>query len=149
MASEPFPCEQIHDPEFEQLVGRICLHPTMYVTPATFAAVCGYLSGFNAARSGGPLVGLKQWLVVRRNGGNNLSWSGLAWEQLAISEKGQAADEQVICALGQLLKEFFEYRRTKGITKVFHEYARWLLRKSWYTGPLRRGSETSDEPLTT
>jgi hypothetical protein len=136
MASESFPVEQIHDPHFEQLVGCLCQRTGMYVDPASYGAVCAYLDGFNYARNGGPLIGLERWLVVRANGGNNLHWSALARSLLPSGK--DSVDEQAIRELGGLLSEFFEYRRTQGITKVFHEYARWLLRRSWYNGPLRR-----------
>lgn len=148
MALGPYPSEQVHDPQFEQLVGHICTHPGMYVTPATFGSVCAYLGGFDAARSGGPLMGLQQWLVVRANTGNNRHWSGLARQEL-VADPGDAElpdEDRSIRALGRLLAEFFEYRRASGITKVFHEYARWLLRRSWYTGPLRRASAPDAEP---
>ena len=48
------PSEKVHDPQFEQLVGSLCTHPGMYVSPATFGSVCAYLDGFDAARSSGP-----------------------------------------------------------------------------------------------
>lgn len=140
MALGPFPSEQVYDPQFEDLVATICRHPAMYVSPATFAGVCAYLCGFDAARSGGPLMGLHQWLVVRANDGNNLAWPGLAHRLLSadVIDADLPEDEWEIRALGRLLAEFFEFRRANGITKVFHDYARWLLRRSWYTGPLRR-----------
>ncbi len=106
------------------------------MTPVSFGAVCAYLDGFDAARNHGPLIGLHQWLVIRFNNGNNLYWSGLA--RLLLPGGAGSSDEQAIRELGQLLSEFFEYRRTKGVTKIFHDYAHWLLRRSWYTGPLHR-----------
>ncbi len=136
MASEPYPSERIHDPQFEQLVANLCHRPGMFVVPTSFGAVCAYLAGFDAARSHGPLMGLHQWLVVRLNDGNNVHWPGLARQLLPGGM--ESAEEQAIRELGVLLSEFFEYRKTQGITKIFHDYARWLLRRSWYTGPLRR-----------
>jgi hypothetical protein len=150
MVLEPFPSEVEHDPHFEQLVERLCLRPGMYVNPTSFGSVCTYLDGLNAARSGGPLMGLQQWLVVRSKGGNNLHWSGLALRELAgdTANAELRDEERSIRALGRLLAEFFAYRQANGLTKIFHEYARWLLRQSWYTGPLRRRtaeeSETGD-----
>ncbi len=142
MATEPFPTERIHDPQFEELVAGICARPSMYVSPATFGAVCAYIQGFDAARSGGPLTGLQQWLVVRANDGNNLAWPALAERLLPVqlAERELSGEEPRISALGCLLSEFFEYRRDNGLTKLFHDYAKWLLRKSWYTGPLRQGA---------
>ena len=146
MALGPFPSEQVHDSQFEELVTAICRQPAMFVAPATFGGVCAYLCGFDAARSGGPLMGLHQWLVVRANEGNNLAWPGLAHRMLPVDviAADLTEDEREIRALGRLLAAFFEFRRTNGITKVFHDYARWLLRRSWYTGPLRRGGGKHD-----
>jgi hypothetical protein len=124
------------------------MRPGMYATPAIYGAVCAYLDGFNAARSGGPFLGLQQWLVVRANGGNNLVWSALARQQLPAHPEDEKLpdEERAIRALGRLLEEFFEYRRSNGLSKVFHEYARWLLRRSWYTGPLRQTRGENVEP---
>lgn len=141
MTLEPFQNEQVHDPEIECLVESLCAQPSMYTIPATYGAVCAYLCGFDAARSGGPLVGLHQWLVVQHGDGNNLHWSELARRQLSAVDAELHDEERAIRSLGRLLAEFFAYRRANGITKVFHEYARWLLKQSWYTGPLRSVSD--------
>ncbi len=138
MTFEPFPNEQANDDVFEQVVAALCRRSGMYGV-STFESACAYLNGYNAACSGGPLIGITQWLIVRAGEGNTLAWNGLV--QLEIAERfkqvQEPSPEQMIQALGQILAEFFEYRRTNGITKIFHEYAKWLLRKSWYTGPLR------------
>ncbi len=147
MALGPFPSEQVPADDFERLVINICAHPQMYVNPPTFGAVCAYLGGFDAARNGGPLVGLHPWLVVRLGDGNNLHWSGLVRRQLPADpdDAGLSDDERDIRALGRLLGEFFAYRQTNGLTKVFRDYARWLVRRSWYTGPLRSDHGTGAE----
>src|SRR5579872_5120251 len=145
MPSEPGKSEQIYDPEFEQLVESICSRPGMFVTPPTFGAVCAYLDGFDTARSNGPLIGLKEWLIVRLNCGRNSHWSGLVVDcfDKSPADSGLSDDEHSIRAVGRLLAEYFEYRRTNGLTKVFHEYGRWLMRKKWYDGPLRQSSTKS------
>jgi hypothetical protein len=134
------PNELIDDRDFAQLVTGICRHPDMYVVPANFGTVCSLLTGFDMARSGGPLLGLQPWLVMRRNDGNNLGWPGLV--KLLLPEKpeggGEWTEELRIEALGRLLGEFLAYRRTNGLTKLFRDYSTWLLRRSWYTGPLRQ-----------
>ena len=115
----------------------------MIVNPPTYGTVCAFLCGFDRARSGGALIGLQQWLVVRTNDGNNRHWQGLAEQQLVAddTDADQSDEIQAIRALGRLLAEFFEFRRKNGITKIFHEYGKWLLRRSWYDGPLRRESK--------
>lgn len=139
MPKHPFPSEQVYDRDFEQLTAYICARPQMYVTPATFGSVCAYLSGFDAAKSGGPMAGLHPWLVTRWGGGNNLNWTELTRRQLptGLDETGPADEERMIRELGLLLEEFFEYRRVNGLTKLFHDYAQYLLAQDWYTGPLR------------
>src|SRR4051794_35172875 len=119
MVLGPFPAEQGSADDFERVVAQICAHPRLYVTPATFGTVCAYLNGFDAARSGGPLVGLHQWMVVRLGDGNSVHWSGLARRLLpdGPAVAGLSDEERHIRALGGLLVEFFDYRRTNGLTK--------------------------------
>jgi hypothetical protein len=38
--------------------------------------------------------------------------------------------------MSHLFEEFLRFREEHGITKIHYDYARWLLRKRWYTGPL-------------
>lgn len=40
--------------------------------------------------------------------------------------------------LGDLFAEFFRDRQENGLTKIHYDYGKWLLRRSWYTGPLRK-----------
>lgn len=139
---DPFPAEQVRDGQFEALVADLCARPGMYLHPPSLDTVIAYIDGFNTARSGGPLRGLREWLVVRANGGNNLHWSGLACQLMAPApdDPGRAR------ALGQLLAEFLRYRYEAGITKVYYDYGRWLLRQRWYRGPLRKKHEELAEP---
>lgn len=143
----PAPTEYFPDSRFEQVATGLCHRPAMYLGAATFDAVCAYLQGFDSARDGGPLIGLHPWLVVRRNGGNNIGWPRLARESLQSdpADEKLPEEEQQIRALGRLLAEFFEYRRDNGLSKIFHNYARWLLRRSWYTGPLRQKSDKKSQ----
>src|SRR5262245_12247398 len=110
---EPFPTERLADPQFEELIRHLCTRPGMLVIPASFATVCAYIDGFNGGAGGGPLLGLREWLVVRLNGGNNVHWIGLAERFIAkdLDEPGR------IRALGELIGEYLRYRRDRGITK--------------------------------
>ena len=139
MPTDPLPGEQAHDRDFERLVADICARPGTYVAPVTFGSVCAYRSGFDAARSGGPMAGLHPWLVSRWGDGNNPNGTGLAGRQLPTGsdDAGLADEELAVHGLGLLLGEFFEFRRANGLTKPFHDYAQWLLAQEWYTGPLR------------
>lgn len=137
---DPFPQELVNDREFAKLVDNMCLRPQMYVSPATLSTVCAFLDGYNQARSGGLLAGLREWLVVRHEGWNNLSWAGIVSRRLGSSKVAlddKDGQKKLIQELGRLLGEFFEYRRTVGLTKLYHDYGEWLLRQEWYYGPLR------------
>ena len=139
MALGPFPSELVHDSQFEAMVAFLCERPDMFVGRTDYWQVCAYLLGFDAARNGGPLIGLQPWLVLKAGEGNNLAWPWLAHQLISrdAAHADRSEDEQDIRSLGRLLAEFFEYRRANGLTKVFHEYAKWVRRRSWYTGPLK------------
>lgn len=131
---EPFPSERRHVTGFEDMVRHLSTRPGMWVTPATFVTVCAFLDGFDQGRDGAPLLGFKEWMVVRSNGGNNLAWFALANDLVP----GQQDERRRIMGLGELIGEYLQYREDQGITKVFYDYGKWLLRKSWYRGPLRK-----------
>jgi hypothetical protein len=128
----------MRDPDFEEMVRSICARPGMWVIPPSFATVCAYLDGFNSARGGGPLLGFREWLVVKLDDGNNLHWIGLAERLIAGQEPSEGlAQERRILALGGLIGDYLRERDRDGITKVYFDYGRWLLGKRWYNGPLR------------
>jgi hypothetical protein len=93
-------------------------------------------------------MGLHPWLVLKADDGNNLHWSGLALRLLPFEPGGdeQASEKRAILALGELLGQFFAYRRAQGLAKIFTEYARWLLQQGWYSGPLEPSEATDASP---
>jgi hypothetical protein len=132
--------------DFEDLVAKICKRPGMYVGCDSFAAVCAYLHGYDAARDEGPLMGFHAWMVLRQDSGNNVGWDWLVLADAIGPMPGRdiaelSADQNRLCVqkLGELLAEFFADRRRRTLTGILHDYAKWLLRKKWYDGPLRRG----------
>lgn len=142
MTREPYATERVRDEDFKHLVVSICQHPHMFVLSETdiFAAVHAYISGFNEGRGGAPLMGFQQWLVVRANGANNIIWPGTGRCDLD-KPTGSKTDEELVKALGALIVEFLDYRHEQGLTKIFRDYGTWLLRHSWYDGPLRRSPQ--------
>ena len=54
--------------------------PGMWFRPVTFDVAVAFISGYDAALHEGPLTGLREWLIVRVDGGNNLAWPGLVLE---------------------------------------------------------------------
>lgn len=124
----PYPSEQVDDRDFVELVASLCARPAMYVHPPTLPTVCAYLCGYDQAHAGGLLIGLHQWLVTKRRDGNNLHWIGLV--ELSLPDgpyiHGVTNEGQAINGLGSLLGEFFGFRRSNGLTRIFGDYARWL-----------------------
>jgi hypothetical protein len=114
--------------------------PGIYLGEKSLRAVVAYLDGFNIARGGAPLLGFHEWLVVRVNGGTNIHWHALAELLRPVEARSDAdhGEDARIAALGRVVEEYLRYRQENGLTKVFYDYGRWLLRKRWYDGPLRR-----------
>jgi hypothetical protein len=129
---------------FEALIAHLCTRPSMWVLGGDFPSVCAYITGFDCARDGGPLSGWREWLVVRCGTGDNCCWGVLAEMQLRLDLVDPVCPEKdrKVFALGQLLAEFFAVRNKDGLTKIFHVYAKWILRKPWYSGPLRNALKT-------
>jgi len=92
------------------------------------------------ARDGGPLIGFREWLVVQYQGADNVYWTGLVEMVLGITDEQLAAQDQkeILVQLSDLMEEFFAYRKANGVVAIFDDYRRWLLRHSWYDGPLRK-----------
>ncbi len=107
----------------EEFALSVCARPEMYVYKPTFLGVCAYLQGFDR----GVLAGFREWLVLRANGGDNLCWEPLVERELSVEIQG--GDDRAIAALGPLLQEFFEHRRSVGQAKVFEDHADWLRRR--------------------
>jgi hypothetical protein len=100
----------------------------MWLVERTLGAVRAYLEGFNQARSGAPLFGFHQWLVVRNNGQNNVAWEVTARKNLPAVDESEEFDKRHpdIAALGKLLAEFFADRRKLGLSKILRAHEEWM-----------------------
>jgi|GEM_PF-1878025 len=128
--------------EFKGLVQKLCKQPGMWVSKPYFPSVCAYIRGYDDAREGGPLAGFREWLIVQLDDGNNLSWEGLVRKIIFRSEISdvpvQAQEEmESLLKLASLIDEYLVFRSLNGITKIYYDYAQWLLKKHWYSGTLR------------
>ena len=128
--------------DFPELVQNLCKRPGMYVNPATLETVMAYVNGFDTARDRGPLAGFREWLIVRNKWGNNLHWSSLVVRllpDLTEQSRDEGKDDQNrIAAFGMILNEFLTLRAEQGLTAIFHDYRKWLMRQRWYTESLRK-----------
>lgn len=106
--------------------------PGMYVSPETFDCVVSFLCGYDAAQSGGFLVGFREWLVVRADGANNLAWPGLV-RLLPEDVQAEADSAKSISGLFALLEEYFDARQAHdGLRKIYVQYQDWLRRQQWH-----------------
>lgn len=152
MSSGPYRSELIDDKDFQALVEGLCKRPGMYVRSGNvsafgrFEAVIAYLDGYNEGAGRAPLMGFQEWQVVRSNGGNNVHWPAVEWPP--DNSASEAEHLSAVAKLGDLLREFFEIRCSIGLAGIFHEYSKWLLRKSWYDGPLRKSASRRAAQIT-
>jgi len=115
-------------------------HPGMYVWPETFECVVSFLSGYDAAQSGGFLVGFREWLIVRADEGNNLAWPSLVLTVIGdLGEERESA--KLIDGLFDLFDEFFAIRQSgDGLRKIYAQYEDWLRHQEWYPSEFPSGS---------
>ncbi len=130
------PQENVNDHAFRGLVAAMCARPGMYVNPPNADIVLAYIDGYDTGRDGGPL---REWLIVKFNFGYNTSWNSVMLEVVDSVEIPLEGDEEHtrLKKLGMLFEEFFKYREANGVTKISYDYAKWLRRTGWYSGPLK------------
>ncbi|MEM6257878.1 MAG: hypothetical protein AAF711_10295 [Planctomycetota bacterium] len=132
----PYTTELVHAREFEETVALLLKRSGMYVQHENYHAVTAFILGMDQ----GELIGLHQWLVVKLDGFNNIRWDA-SIPELSVKSiwpiNSEEDHQKAIKLLGATLSEFFEYRRKVGLTKIFYDYANWLLKQDWYDGPLR------------
>jgi hypothetical protein len=104
----------------------------MYVNPPTFDGVVAFIDGYDMALSGGLLVGFREWLIVRANEGNNLTWGALV---ASLIDHSHGRDDKLsIARLFATLDEFVALRTADGgLRRIYVHYERWLRTQDWYT----------------
>ena len=112
---------------FESLRDRL----GMFVMQSTYCAASSFVLGYDHAFQGGLLVGFREWLVVRSDGGNNLTWPALVL-QIASVEGSLSGDlnpqleRRALDTLFSLLLEFCDVSSQRdGLERIFVEYAQW------------------------
>jgi hypothetical protein len=115
--------------------------PSMYFQPVTYDTAVAYLYGFDAAMSGGALIGLREWLIVRLGFGNDLAWSELMLHSLFPNEPFPrnclqlTNDCDVVQRLFHTLMDFFTDREPmNGLRMIYARYSSWLEGQEWYDG---------------
>lgn len=116
-----------------QTLANVKDRPGMYLRVSTFDAAAAFVDGYDAALCGGVLVGLREWLIVRVDGANNLAWSGLILHVLGDPD-AQGDQAMLIKGLFNVLEEFMGVRGgTDGLRRIYVSYEKWLRSQEWYT----------------
>lgn len=123
---------------FVQHVEAVCERPGMFVAGGSYREVEALLVGYNLATCDGGLVGFREWLVVRLDGGNNLSWSPLVLqaafpETLAVDPDSFSAEQTrtALTTLRDLVADFVATRERVGLPAILLSHHKWLSRQEW------------------
>jgi hypothetical protein len=129
----------------DRLLRSLHERPGMFGLDGSFGSYVNYLTGYEAA-SPGSLVGFREWLVARAEGGTNLGWPGLV-KMLVLPEDDRdmretldaQANDAIVRALFELLGAFLDERDgdhshsvLSGLARIYVSYADWLGRQDWY-----------------
>lgn len=121
--------------QHRELFEQIRTRTGMYLPEETFVAVAALVLGYDLACEGGVLVGFREWLVVRLNGGSNLGWESLVLHAAFPSAKdpqravlaNPQSQRHAIDTLFELLAEYDDVRtKPDGLKDVFLGFDRWV-----------------------
>jgi hypothetical protein len=106
-----------------------------------YETLVAFLTGFAMGEGAGPMTGFREFLVLKADVGNNLSWFGLARRLTGLGTGGPATAEQdraAVDGLLDLLDEFLAEVEVLGIGPILREHQTWLQRQEWYDADLER-----------
>ncbi|GAA4626131.1 hypothetical protein GCM10023196_033110 [Actinoallomurus vinaceus] len=123
---------------YRELFQSVRRRPILHGLDATYKAGVAFILGCDAGTSGILLSGFREWLIVRLNDGNNLSWPGLVLQIISVEFVGQNEEQSDVEAqrfdrLFRLLDEFLEQRDERdGMARIYSHYIEWLNDQSWF-----------------
>lgn len=111
--------------------------PGMFFTPVSYDTAAAFILGYDEGVQCGFLIGFKEWLVLKADGGNNFAWPGLVRFLMEKRWLGQEPDskrpEAEVEFLFASIDEFLaERHQDDGLRKIFAKYEVWIRRQSWY-----------------
>ena len=111
----------------------------MHVGSEDYDFAVAFFLGVDFGNSFGVLPGFREWLIMRLEYGENLTWRALVLECAfpdGYRRRLDTADQnrQAFDTLFALLEEFFAVKRDTGLRGIYVKYQRWLEQQSWY-GP--------------
>ena len=105
--------------------------PGMHLPTIEFDVLAAFIQGFDTACNGGVLLGFREWMLMKLDSGNNLSWFALAKLLEATRrhlDEIQVADERSsVEFLIALLSEFSAERDgPNGLRGIYVRYQAWI-----------------------
>ena len=114
-------------------------YPGMYLSKIEFSEAAALINGYAIAHHGRFLDGFREWLIVKLNDGNNLTWSSLVLRlifpesDIPSVQLNHTNQEQAVRSLFQILDEFCTLKETPdGLRQIFLQYQDWLQHQDWY-----------------
>ncbi|XXX76289.1 hypothetical protein WMF30_52425 [Sorangium sp. So ce134] len=113
----------------------------MYLSNVSYDTIVAFVEGYDLALCRGFLVGFREWLVVKLEDGNNLSWSvlvlnlmGRVGERSSTEVKSAEGPGVAIEFLFDTLEQFLDEREApSGLRRIYRSYENWLTRQDWYS----------------
>lgn len=112
---------QIHA-DFESIVSALRKSPGLLLTESNLKAACIFISGYDAALRGVPLLGFYHWLIVKADTDKDRRHWIQSLQRLARREAGGSASPESVLEAGcRILERFLAYRRRYGVRNVIAE----------------------------
>lgn len=105
----------------------------MYLLKESYVAVASYIEGYNQALEGEVLNGFKEWLVVKGDLPDNLTWSVLVLDflnlddcSLTLVEQSNATSRLAINKLVNLYVEFDKTKTELGLKQIIENHRKLI-----------------------
>lgn len=111
-----------------KFVRQLRAFPGMYLLQESYTAASMLVAGFDIGLEGAGLVGLREWLIPRVNGQENLTWPHLMLGYLEQRAPEQRSPRRRMVQMFDALIEFLEERESRGLKAIVNEHRQWLKR---------------------
>jgi hypothetical protein len=107
--------------DFEATISALRKFPALYLSEPNLKSACTFISGYDAALRGVPLLGFYHWLILK-GGGDRSHWIQNL-QRVAQDSAGKSASPKRVLEVGcKVLEKFFAYRRRYGVRKLVRDY---------------------------
>jgi hypothetical protein len=118
---------------FPPIFAEVRKAPGMFLPATTYEAAASFVQGYDTATDGGLLLGFREWLIPRLDGGNNLGWPRLVLEIMQLKKPAAEDPQAAIEHLFNTIEAFLDERGQRGgARRIFATYERWLQKQDWY-----------------